>query len=403
LAFVLAFIATIWAGGPGGLATAAAPRYSVEVRPELELLAGVLAQTSWMKVGHPEGTGSAYFGALKGFFSRYRDHEAIRLAEALTRDGFAYDAPPTFILHLGPLPDLNLVYDYDDYLVQRAGGRDRLEAFRLALKDLAARSGFSDFVVRWRDEYSEWVNGTTFDGEKVIDWLEAFFGAEASEYHVVLAPSLFPGGGYGPLLTGTGGERLVFQIVRAQGSSSGDPDLPTGPELEAQAIHEWGHSFVNPALAPDRSRLEALGFLFQPVRRAMRRMAYTDPVTFFNEQVLRAVTSLAAEDRGVPMIYIYERFKARAVIASHSDVETAIRYNESLGFYLTREVVAILREYQDNRNLYPDFQSFVPRLLDGLAGCEPKKLSHSTGDIVLLLLGVYVLGRVDLLLLRRMR
>ena len=72
----------------------------------------------------------------------------------LLNSGFSYDAPPTFILHLGPLPDLDLVHEYSDYLIRRAGGREKLEEFRLALKAFAQESEFSSSCAsgspRWR-------------------------------------------------------------------------------------------------------------------------------------------------------------------------------------------------------------------------------------------------------------
>jgi hypothetical protein len=44
----------------------------VEIRPELELLAGVLSQTSWMEQRGPYGAGNQYFRELKAFFDQYK-------------------------------------------------------------------------------------------------------------------------------------------------------------------------------------------------------------------------------------------------------------------------------------------------------------------------------------------
>lgn len=82
------------------------PQYS----PEMELLGGVLSQTSWIKNHGPAGFGNEYFRALQTFFAPYKNHEAVRIAEALTKSGFTYDAPPGFVCHLGPLPELELIY-----------------------------------------------------------------------------------------------------------------------------------------------------------------------------------------------------------------------------------------------------------------------------------------------------
>ncbi|QUL99257.1 MAG: DUF4932 domain-containing protein [Candidatus Fermentithermobacillus carboniphilus] len=73
------------------------------------------------------------------------------------------------------------------------------------------------------------------------------------------------------------------------------PDFPSGRSLETLTLHELGHSFVNPAMDMHSARVSGLGELFKPVERQMRDMAYPNVHVFMNEQVLRAVTSLAAK------------------------------------------------------------------------------------------------------------
>lgn len=241
----------------------AEPVFAVEIRPEMELLAGVLAHASWVEQRGPSGEGNEYYRALKEYLAPYKDHQAIKIAAQLTRRGFGYDAPPAFILHLGPLPDLGLNHEYSDYLVQRAGNRQALEDFRLALKDLAARSRFEDFLTQWQDDYAAWVEGAGgLDGEKIIGWPEDFFGTRAGEFHVILAPAMFPGGGYGATIKGADGRPIVYQVIREQGKSLAQPEFPTGSALEALAVHEWGHSFVNPALEQYSQQLTALDHLY---------------------------------------------------------------------------------------------------------------------------------------------
>jgi len=105
----------------------------VEILPEIELLSGVLSHTSWRGYSGLKGKRNAYFQELNEFFKRYTRHRAFKIADRLTREGFSYDAPPHYIASLGPLPDLNTINGYEDYVVMRAGGRDILDELRLAL------------------------------------------------------------------------------------------------------------------------------------------------------------------------------------------------------------------------------------------------------------------------------
>lgn len=332
-------------------ATTHAQQLSPRIAPEMELLAGVLTQTTWIEKRGPRGMGNEYFRALRDYFAPYKNHEAIAIAQELTNLGFTSDAPVGFICHLGPLPELEVKHEYSSYLIERAQGRERLERFRIALADLAEEADFLTFYNSWLPRFNEWIAATEFSGNIVTEWLENFFGKQASEFHLLFAPAMFPGGGYGAIVQSQDGQLISFQILRERGVSSQAPELPSGRDLVYLSLHEWGHSFVNPVFAGLKDEVSELQLLFKPVANIMRRQAYPDIHIFMNEQVLRAVTTLAAEE-------IYGQEVSTEWLAGE----------ENDGFYLTKDVLEILRDYQNNRDIYPTFESFAPILLQRLAG-----------------------------------
>lgn len=342
------------------LSTGFAEVYSLRVSPGMELLAGVLSHTTWIERLGPDGEGNEYFRALNEFFLPYQDHEAVKIAQDLTDGGFVYDAPPAFIAHLGSLPELELAYEYSDYLVRRAGKRERLEKFRLALKELAKEANFLDFYAHWEPYLHELVTTSNvgFRPDVITDWLEEFFGWPAAEFHIILTPAMFPGGGYGATVTNLKGESIAYQITREYGRSTTKPEFPTGQNLEALTIHELGHSFVNPSLEAYPTEVKALRPLYNRVRQEMKDQAYPNVQIFFNEQVLRAVEVIAAYD-------LYDE----------QTVENTITYNEERGFYLMEFVVEQLKVYRANRAQYPTFRDFVPYLLDQLADYQKEHCS----------------------------
>jgi len=338
----------------------------VEIWASMELLAGVLSQTSWIERRGPSGCGNEYFRTLKDFMEPYKDHEAVKIAEELTARGFTYDAPISFICHCGPLPDLELVYEYSKYVVGRAGGHEILESFRKALKDLAAESNFMRFFRDWAPRMREYIEATIedFRYEEVTDWLNRFFGWETLEFHIILAPAMFPGGGYGATITDQGGNLIAFQVVREMGRSESVPQFQSGRSLERLTLHELGHSFVNPSLEKHSSRVARLQPLFQPVAARMTQMAYPDVRTFMNEQILRAVTSVAAKE-----------------LEGEAAFEAALEYEENQGFYLTRFITEKILVYTQNRAKYPKFTDFVPYLLDQLEAYQAQKTAQETRPI----------------------
>jgi hypothetical protein len=158
-------------------------------------------------------------------------------------------------------------------------------------------------------------------------------------------------------VTAADGRQIVYQIVR-DWSRAGDsqPIFPTGRSLESLALHEWGHSFVNPAVQSDQDDIWVMDRYFAEVSTIMQyRQAYGDVQTYTIEQFLRAVTTLAAD----------EMYGADAA-------ETAIKYEESCGFKLTQPIYEALRTYRANRDRYPTFAAYVPEVYDQIGGEKPK-------------------------------
>ena len=197
----------------------------------------------------PQGPGNEYFRALKAFFAGYKEHKAVAIAEEFSKTGFTFDAPPAFICHLGPLPELELAYEYSDYLIGRAGGREKLEEFRLALIGLARESNFLEFFAQWEPYLDESLAPSRegFREDVLTEWLQEFFGWSAGvPPHYGASMFLAADMGLMPLI-----KMAAWWCSRSYvktGSSSDRPEFPTSTNLELLTIHELGHSFVNPSL-----------------------------------------------------------------------------------------------------------------------------------------------------------
>lgn len=315
----------------------------------MELLAGVLRQTAWMEEFAGRQSGE-YSRALDSFFSPYSEHEAVEIAEDLLARGFAHDAPLNFAFRLGPLPDLSTVHPYG-FLARRAGGEAQLERFRMALSDLAAESGFAAFFEQHSSRFETAVEeaASDLDGLLMVQWLEGFYGWSAAEYHTILAPAMFPAGGYGATIRTADDEVIMVGVIRTGAGPI------QGEALAGLVLHEWGHSYVDPTLATHAVEVFELHPLFEPVQREMAGQLYTNVHTFVNEQVLRAVCALAMKD-------LYGR----------AAYERDIAVNEGRGFYLTRHLAEYLEaNYRAERDAFPTFADFAPEIIGELASLDP--------------------------------
>jgi len=336
-----------------------------QITPEVELLAGVLSHTTWIErrgVG-PEADGNYYFQELQDFFKDYKDHEAVKIAQRLTDRGFTFDAPLGFIVTLGPLPDLEAKAEFSDYLIGRAepnnfftkmfgsDGQKILEDFRLALIDLAEELEFARFFNQYRDDFNVYLENVmeNFDAGRKINWLSEFTGIDTeNEYYTILTPAMFPGGGYGPSVELPDGSYQFYQIVREKGVSQAEPEFPTGISFNQLTLHEWGHSFIDSAVeAHSDYIIEHLTDHFYKVEDSMRSQAYSSPMIFFREQVLRGVTTVASGELYGEQYYQEE-----------------LEHHISRDFHLTEITVEMIEKYLASRDDYNTFEEFVPEILE---------------------------------------
>lgn len=319
-----------------------------EILPEIELLSGVLAQTSWIEKMGPAGNGNRYFRRLKAYFKNYKNHEAVEIAEDNLDNGFCYDKPPGFVLQLNPLPELK-ADSIPEYFYKYIDEIETLDKFRIALKNLSAESNFLEFFKSEKEYLKRSVDSTLkgFDAKRITDWLNEYFGYKGDEFHIVFAPAMFPGGGYGANKI-VNGKTIVFQVVRDYGMSE-DPFFSSPLNLAELTFHEFGHSFVNPAFEEHHKMMEEfeLEELYEPVEDKMRKMAYPDLQLFFNELHIRAMTILAMEKYGGNLI----------------DRTKMLNKEREKGFYLIDFAYSKMREYMENRQAYTTFKNYVPDLL----------------------------------------
>jgi hypothetical protein len=124
--------------------------------------------------------------------------------------------------------------------------------------------------------------------------------------------------------------------------------FPTGTDLSRLLLHEWGHSFVNPALQEHAEVFTGtLAPLYEAVADTVARHRYGDTMVFFYEQVVRAATTLAAGDLFTPR-----------------EVDAELTFHARQGFYLTRLTMNALEEYRHDRARWPTFRTFVPVLIE---------------------------------------
>jgi len=334
------------------------PSTYVTIDPRIELIA-VVALLS----GYGDRTGlintdkTSYLADVEAYFARFKEHQAVRLfTEIGTANelGFDHDAPPAMMLHLSPPPQLDVVAPFDDapadiqMIVRRAGGRERLYALIDALRTFARDSDFGAFYKAHNEAYSKMIDRyvESLGNCDYAGALEQYHGRRFHSCTTIPAP-LFRRGSYGTCITRPDGSMDVYCISEAMlPIRNGLPSFGSGEIVRYLCWHEWGHLFVNAVLTEHQAELAKYYSLFEPVTDGMRDQDYDMGVIVLLESVDRAV---------------HVRLTTREIGPQEGEAQLELEVER--GFFLVPALCKRLEEYEENRDKYPTFESFFPRLL----------------------------------------
>lgn len=328
----------------------------VVVDPRIELLAAVQQYNQfYQQIGLITKREFPYKDEMREYFQPYADHEAVRLFNIMADSGFNFDGPPTAVLHLSKPPELAEVIPFDDYVVRRAKGRDRLEQFVAALRDFARVSYFEEFWQAHQSFYDSVVAAPRIEiaDKNYAGILEDYYGVKQHGYYIVYAPILHDGG-YGPRIAYPDGGYDVYQISGPSGVDGSLPVFGSSSSLRHTTMHEFSHSFVNPLTEKYAALVDSVAFLFEPIEQRMRQKAYGNWHTCVNEHIVRAFTTR--------MRYRFDGQEAG---------DRTLQNEKDGGFVYIEPLVKALERYEANRDRYPTLSDFYPELMKTMAGLKP--------------------------------
>ena len=318
---------------------------TVSVDPRIELLTAIQSQVAGYDrlITHYD---FQYAKDVRDYFKPYQKEAAVKYHKKMGEKGFAYDAPPTVMMHYGSLPVLGKSLALDEELLARAGGQKKVDQFIEASTRFYEKSDFAKFYADHQEAYKEMVTKTaaylkTNDPSKDLD---QFFAMPRDGYHLVLSP-MSKAGGYGPSIKNKAGGVEIYGIIGPTNVSSDKPDFDEN-SIHDLIWHEFSHSYVNPLTAEHGEAVKQLEPLFKPIEKTMDNMAYGQWEYALNEHIIRAINV---------------RF-----IAQYSGDAAAKEMLESeynAGFRYIKPLYEAIMKYEANRGTYKSFDQFFPELL----------------------------------------
>ncbi len=316
--------------------------------------------------GNPEynmNTFRKYAGDIDEYFRPSAAHPVVALAKQLAaRQGVGFDAVMAMAVHLSQPPELKPVVDFTDNIPEPRWGQTSASQFASLLADFYKTAGAEKFFRAHEGVYRA-AERSLAEAIRSIDmqWFKRYYGALPAESYALLIGVNNGGGNYGPRVVHPDGREDLFSIIGvSDADSAGNPAFDKGVLLSI--VHEFSHSFVNPAVDRHLGRFEdEATAVFTPIADQMKRMAYGDPRTMVVEALVRAsvIRYLRAHDSG------------------SVNIPKLIMREQANGFVFMDELDALMGKYEKDRGGKPTFESFMPNIVDFFVD-----ISQRIGDLV---------------------
>ncbi len=323
------------------------PAIDVRVDPRVELVCIIFRLAGNQE--YSRGKLPNYVRDVDERFGPLAEHPVVQLARKLRNErSLGFDAPMSLAVHLTDdigerVPLVPLPAEVDTRW-PATGAR----LFAKEVKDFAQKARFAEFLASHRALYdlAEARMRKTLEDHARLEWFAQYFGTRSQvRFHVV--PGLLNGGScYGTRFQ-DGEQQDMYCILGVwDADQAGMPRF--APSVIPTVIHEFSHSHVNPLVNRRLADFERSGRrLFARSEQAMRRQAYGQWETVIYESLVRATVVRYRSAHDGP-------FAAMAEVMEQN----------SRGFVWIGELSKLLDEYESDRKTYPDFEAFMPRVVE---------------------------------------
>lgn len=282
-------------------------------------------------------------------FKSYKEHPVIQMFDRLSSQPrmLNFNAPSFIMLYTDKSLDLRKDIELDDFVINRAAGKDSLTVFLKLLTDFAVKSSFNDFYNNHSTYYKKVIENTIANmgsNNDVVE-LEQFYGKKQKSYNIVLV-SLYNSVGFGNSLLCANNQREIYNIMGPKSIEEEIPFFGDEERLSYMIKHEFSHPFVNPLTDKYWEYIKDFSDNYSSIPELARKKVCGDWQECINEFIIRANTiQMAYSKSNEEGLKIYESERSRGVS------------------YLDNLLVKI-RYYQTNRHIFPTLESYYLEILE---------------------------------------
>ncbi|HVU55451.1 MAG TPA: DUF4932 domain-containing protein [Puia sp.] len=316
---------------------------------DLDNGADLLARKDTMVIDNRRATWKEWYAAVVRNYVKYRSYDScavMGIYRKMARDGYSDDWFVDFLLQVDDAPNAKITRTMEGDKIRSFSKKgDSVEGRRNAGVFLAAFNAFYravhfDDYLRDNSHYYALARAEVtrnLPGNDFIPVMEKFYRQQFNTY--CLAPSLtLPTSvGFGKTVKKTRTIYNVFAPFSFQRLDSVAPDLGFNypDRIRMLTVHEFGHSFVNPAVdALPQELIRSTEYLYAPIKEEMVRHSYTSWTQCLYEHFVKAGEVIIAEKLG-------DTVRAGSLLSDFGKT----------GFIYVPAIVEVLRKYDKNASL----------------------------------------------------
>ena len=289
-----------------------------------------------------------YTDKVENHFRDYKDHELIKFASSLRESkGISYDAVMSLAVVLDD--NLNPISDFSNNLPDKRWTNIDANKFVKLLKAFYKDAECEKFFSENIDLFQEVSNRfNSIYNALDLNWFQSFYGNNAEENFIIILSPGCGGDNYGPSYTLPNTKKVVFAIMGIWKVDESGMPIYEKEEYLPTIIHEFNHSFINPLLTKNEKSFEKNGKeIYNAVEYEMSQQAYGSWQIMLNEALVRASVIKYFMDHG----------------SSETEIRMMLNNESNNGFIWIKGLVDQLIKYDNQRDIYPTLESYLPELL----------------------------------------
>ena len=292
-----------------------------------------------------------YIREIEKYFAPFRNHRAVNMARNLWETHkINISAISTLVVYLDDPPELTPLNQLDP-LPSELDLRwtpDVISEFLEAAREFSRDSEYMVFFESQKELFDRSITNMykSLNDENMLDWFKAYFGDVPENYTIIIGMQT-GFGNYGASISRGDGTKEFFSIIGAHSPFfwNGIPRFSSS-WLIPIVVHEFCHPYINPLVARSKELLKESGEKLYSYNKA--ELAKTGCLAWdhmMNEYLVRACV----------IQYLHSKKNNRAI-------RNQIRSDENQGYTGIQSLVDLFEEYEGNRDVYPNLDSFIPRI-----------------------------------------